>query len=77
MSVIAQRNVCDYVNSVGGLFTVHLDAPLFEETRSARHKYDQYLEQQRQMKKSAEDENTNLMKAESQNLLFHTDHSDK
>jgi len=57
-SLIAQRIICDYVSSVGGILNVPVTEPMLKEARSARQKYETYLENERKKKKSQESLNT-------------------
>lgn len=53
-SLIAQRIICDYDSSVGGIHNVPITEPMLKEARSARLKYETYLEDERKKKKSQE-----------------------
>ena len=53
-SLVAQRLVCDYINAVGGILNVPITQPLLTSCSAARKRYERYLEQQRQNKKSEE-----------------------
>lgn len=53
-SLMAQRLVCDHLNAVGGVLNVPLTQPLLTSCAGARKRYERYLDQQRQNKKSEE-----------------------
>lgn len=53
-SLVAQRLVCDYVNTVGGVLDVPLKQPLLTLCAAARKRYERCLDKKRQNKKSEE-----------------------
>ena len=53
-SLVAQHLVCDHINAVGGILNVSIAQPLLASCSAARKRYERYLEQQRQYKKSEE-----------------------
>ena len=63
-SLVAQRIVCDHINAVDGILNVPITQSLLTSCASARKRYERYLDQQRQNKKS-EEENRKRMKLRS------------
>ena len=53
-NLVAQRLVCDHVKVEGGVLNVAITKPLMVSVAMARNRYEHYLEEQRQTKKSAE-----------------------
>ena len=53
-SFVAQRMICDYVNSIGGLKNVSINKALLLSAAGARQKYLSYLDEQSRQKKSRE-----------------------
>ena len=53
-SFVAQKMICDYVNSVGGLKNVSINKALLLSAAGARQKYLSYLDEQSRQKKSRE-----------------------
>ena len=53
-SIISQRQVCDYVTSVGGLPHVDVSNAMLASAASARQAYCAHLEEERRRKKAAE-----------------------
>ena len=53
-SLVAQRLVCDHINAVGGILNVSITQPLLTSCSAVRKRYERYLEEQRQNKKSEE-----------------------
>lgn len=51
-TLVAQRIVCDHVNSVGGVLKVELSKPLLLSVKMSRQRYEKYLDQERQKKKN-------------------------
>jgi hypothetical protein len=51
---IAQRLICDHIDSVGGIFNVNISKSLLLSVAGARQKYDSYMQEQRQIKTSKE-----------------------
>ena len=51
-TLVAQRIVCDHVNSVGGVLKVELSEPLLLSVKMSRRWYEKYLDQEREKKKS-------------------------
>ena len=53
-TLVAQRIVCDHVNSVGGVLKVELSKPFFLllSVKMSRQRYEKYLDQERQKKKN-------------------------
>lgn len=47
---MAQRIVCDRVNSVGGVLETELSKPLLLLVKMSRQRYEKYLDQERQKK---------------------------
>ena len=50
-TLVAERIVCDHVNSVGGVLKVELSKPLLLSVKMSRQRYEKYLDQERQNKK--------------------------
>ena len=53
-SLVAQRVICDQVNADGGILNVPLTRELLQSVSSSRHRYSQYLEEQKAQKKTDE-----------------------
>ena len=51
-TLVAQRIVCDRVNSVGGVLKAELSKPLLLLVKMSRKRYEKYLDQERQKKKN-------------------------
>ena len=51
-SITAQRLICDYVKSVGGVLKVKITKELLQSASLARQKYDQYLAKEKESKTS-------------------------
>ena len=51
-TLVAQRIVCDHVNSVGGVLKVELSKPLLLSVKMSRQRYEKYLDQEREKKKN-------------------------
>ena len=51
-TLVAQRIVCDHVNSVGGVLKVELSKPLLLSVKMSRQCYEKYLDQEREKKKT-------------------------
>ena len=49
-SLIAQRTICDYVHSIGGIKQVTLSSTLLKSAKEARKRYEDYLINQRKEK---------------------------
>ena len=49
-TLVAERIVCDHVNSVGGVLKVELSKPLLLSVKMSRQRYEKYLDQERQKK---------------------------
>ena len=47
-TLVAERIVCDHVNSVGGVLKVELSKPLLLSVKMSRQRYEKYLDQERQ-----------------------------
>ena len=54
-TLVAQRIVCDHVNSVGGVLKVELSKPLLLSVKMSRQRYEKYLDQERQKKKTEQE----------------------
>lgn len=54
-TLVAQRIVCDHVNSVGGVLKVELSKPLLLSVKMSRQQYEKYLDQERQKKKTEQE----------------------
>jgi hypothetical protein len=52
-SLIAQRVICDHVQSVGGLLNVNINKKMLLCAAGARQKYHMYLEEQKRLKSNA------------------------
>ena len=52
---MAQRFVCDHINAVDGILNVPITQSSLTSCASARKRYERYLDQQRQNKKSEEE----------------------
>jgi len=52
-TVVAQRLICDYVRSVGGIQNVDINKQLLTSVKGARQKYEVYLEKDRHQAKTA------------------------
>ena len=50
-TLVAQRIVCDHVNSVGGVLKVELSKSLLLSVKMSRQRYEKYLDQEKQKKK--------------------------
>ena len=50
-TLVAQRIVCDHVNSVGRVLKVELSKPLLLLVKMSRQRYEKYLDQEREKKK--------------------------
>ena len=46
-TLVAERIVCDHVNSVGGVLKVELSKPLLLSVKMSRQRYEKYLDQER------------------------------
>lgn len=53
-SLVAQSLVCDYVTSCGGVLEVPLTKELLQSVQRSRQRYSIYLEEQRQLKKTSQ-----------------------
>lgn len=51
-SLVAQRLICDYVLSVGGVLNVPISKELLQSTSHSRQRYEHYLNEQRELKKT-------------------------
>lgn len=51
-TLVAQRVICDHVKTVGGILNVELSKKLLLSCKMERQKYDQYLESEREKRKS-------------------------
>lgn len=54
-TLVAQRIVCDHVNSVGGVLKVELSKPLLLSVKMSRQRYEKYLDQEREKKKTEQE----------------------
>lgn len=54
-TLVAQRIVCDHVNSVGGVLKVELSKPLLLSVKMSRQRYKKYLDQEREKKKTEQE----------------------
>ena len=54
-TLVAQRIVCDHVNSVGGVLKVELSKPLLLSVKMSRQWYEKYPDQERKKKKSEQE----------------------
>lgn len=54
-TLVAERIVCDHVNSVGGVLKVELSKPLLLSVKMSRQRYEKYLDQERQKKKTEQE----------------------
>lgn len=55
-SLVAQRLVCDYVKSVGGVLKVNITPKLLQSASAARQKYETYLSGEREKKKTQQEQ---------------------
>ena len=55
-TLVAQRIVCDHVNSVGGVLKVELSKPLLLSVKMSRQQYEKYLDKERQKKKTEQEQ---------------------
>lgn len=55
LTLVAQRIVCDHVNSVGGVLKVELSKPLLLSVKMSRQRYEKYLDQEREKKKTEQE----------------------
>ena len=53
-TLVAQRIVCDHVNSVGGVLKVELSKPLLLSVKMSRQWYEKYPDQEREKKSEQE-----------------------
>ena len=51
-TLVAERIVCDHVNSVGGELMMELSKPLLLSVKMLRQWYKKYLDQEREKKKN-------------------------
>ncbi|XP_069109872.1 uncharacterized protein [Argopecten irradians] len=79
-TLVAQRLICDFVNNFGGVLKVPITKELLASARNARHRYKQYLdeekerkstEEQKRKRKCLEEEVENLRKKIKQNKKDH------
>ena len=54
-TLVAQRIVCDHVNSVGGVLKVELSKSLLLSVKMSRQRYEKYLDQEKQKKKTEQE----------------------
>lgn len=54
-TLVAQRIVCDHVNSEGGVLKVELSKPLLLSVKMSRQRYKKYLDQEREKKKTEQE----------------------
>ena len=53
-TLVAQRIVCDHVNSVGGVLKVELSKPLLLSVKMSRQWYEKHPDQEREKKSEQE-----------------------
>lgn len=49
-TLVAQRPICDFVNNFGGVLKVPITKELHASARNARHRYKQYLDEEKERK---------------------------
>lgn len=54
-STIAQRMICDYVKSVGGILNVEVTKEMMQSASQARHKYEEYVAKQKEAKSTEQE----------------------
>ena len=54
-TLVAQRIVCDHVNSVGGVLKVELSKPLLLSVKMSRQRCEKYLDHEREKKKTEQE----------------------
>lgn len=55
LTLVAQRIVCDHVKIVGGVLKVELSKPLLLSVKMSRQRYEKYLDQEREKKKTEQE----------------------